>query len=211
MPPESSAFNPGLPQVFDAAGKAPMPSAGSPIAQVSQYTTTTTVQPTPGSFQMPLVHTSNLSPSASLLPMQQKAPAMSQPGVQFMPQAGYNYPVISANYQPSANFVPMNSNNSWSGQFPAQHTIQQNQQVAGIHQGHMQADFQNQASAAQPINPFQQVNVPQVTTNVPITRDRGPQRYAEGYQQVPPVEIQSYRQQEADAFWADKIAEIIKD
>jgi hypothetical protein len=121
---------------------------------VPQYTTATTVQPTPGSFQMPLVQTSNSSPSASLLPMQQKAPAMSQPRVQFMPQASYNYPAISANYQPTVNFVPMNSNNSWSGQFPVQHIVQQNQQVAGIHQGHMQAGFQNQASAAQPINPF---------------------------------------------------------
>jgi hypothetical protein len=141
MPPESSAFNPGLPQVFDAAGKAPMPSAVSPIAQVPQYAIATTVQPIPGSFPMPLVQTSNSSPSASLLPMQQKAPAMSQPGVQFMPQASYNYPAISANYQPSANFIPMNSNNSWSGKFPAQHTVQQNQQVVGIHQGHMQAGF----------------------------------------------------------------------
>jgi hypothetical protein len=69
MPPESSSFNPGLPQVFDAAGKAPMPSAISPIAQVPQYATATTVQPTPGGFQMPLVQTSNSSPSASLLPM----------------------------------------------------------------------------------------------------------------------------------------------
>jgi hypothetical protein len=73
---------------------------------------------------MPLAQTSNSSPSVSLLPMQQKAPAMNQPGVQFMSQAGYNYPAISANYQPSANFVPINSKNSWSGQFPAQHTVQ---------------------------------------------------------------------------------------
>jgi hypothetical protein len=75
----------------------------------------------------------------------------------------------------------------------------------------MQAGFQNQASAAQPMNPFQQVNGPQVTTNMPIAGYRGPQRYMEGYQQVPPVEIQPARQQEADAFWADKIAEIMKD
>jgi hypothetical protein len=170
MPPESSAFNPGLPQVFDAAGKAPIPSAISPMAQVSQYATATTVQPTTGGFQMPLVQTPNSSPSASLLPMQQKAPAMSQPGVQFMPQAGYNYPTISANYQSSASFVPMSSNNGWSGQLP----VQQNQQVAGIHQGHMQAGFQNQALAAQPMNPFQQVNGPQVTANMPIARDRRP-------------------------------------
>jgi hypothetical protein len=117
-----------------------------------------------------------------------------------MPQAGYNYPAMPANYQPSANFVPMNANNSWSGQFPTQHTVQQNQQIAGIHQGHMQADFQNQASAALPMNPFQQVNEPQVMANMPIAGDRGPQRFAEGYQQVPLVEIQPYHQQEADAF-----------
>jgi hypothetical protein len=48
--------------------------------------------------------------------MQQKAPAMNQPRVQFMLQAGYNnYPTISANYQPTASFVPMGSNNGWSG------------------------------------------------------------------------------------------------
>jgi hypothetical protein len=50
MPSESSAFNPGLPQVFDAAGKASIPSAVSPMAQVPQYATATTVQPTPGDF-----------------------------------------------------------------------------------------------------------------------------------------------------------------
>jgi hypothetical protein len=50
MPPESSAFNPGLPQMFDAAGKAPIPAAVSPMAQVPQYATATTVQRTPGGF-----------------------------------------------------------------------------------------------------------------------------------------------------------------
>jgi hypothetical protein len=53
MPPELSAFNSGLPQVFDAAGKAPVSSAVSPMNQVPQYATSTTVQPTSGSFQMP--------------------------------------------------------------------------------------------------------------------------------------------------------------
>jgi hypothetical protein len=58
--------------------------------------------------------------------MQQKAPAMSQPGMQFMPQAGYAnyYPTISASYQLSASFVPMSSNNSWSRQLPIQHAVQ---------------------------------------------------------------------------------------
>jgi hypothetical protein len=67
MPLKLSGFNSGLPQVFDATGKAPVSSAVSPMNQVPQYAT------------------SNTSPSASLLSMQQKAPAMSQPGMQFMP------------------------------------------------------------------------------------------------------------------------------
>jgi hypothetical protein len=73
-----------------------------------------------------------------------------------MPQPGYTNccPTMSVSYQPSANFVPMNSNNGWSGQLPVQHIVQQNQQVAGIQQGHMQAGFQNQALVAQPMNPF---------------------------------------------------------
>jgi hypothetical protein len=37
-------------------------------------------------------------------------------------------------------------------------------------------------------------------SNMPIARDCVPQRYVEGYQQAPPVEIQPIRQQEADAF-----------
>jgi hypothetical protein len=53
----------------------------------------------------------------------------------------------------------------------------------------MQAGLQNQASAAQPMNPFQQVSGPQVMANMPIAGDRVPQRYVEGYQQAPPVEI----------------------
>jgi apolipoprotein N-acyltransferase len=75
--------------------------------------------------------------------MQQKASAMSQPGVQFMPQTGYSnyYPIMSASYQLSASFIPMSSNNGWSGQLSVQHTVQQNYQVAGIQQGHIQAGF----------------------------------------------------------------------
>jgi hypothetical protein len=46
---------------------------------------------------------------------------------------------------------------------------------------------------------------------MPIAEDHGPPRYVEGYQQAPPVEIQPVRQQETDAFWADKIAEIMRD
>jgi hypothetical protein len=45
----------------------------------------------------------------------------------------------------------------------------------------MQAGFQNQVSAVQPMNPFQQVNGPQVTANMLIAGDCEPQRYVEGY------------------------------
>jgi hypothetical protein len=204
MPPELSAVNSGLPQVFNAVGKAPVSSAApvSPMTQVPQYATSTTVQPTSGGFQVPSFQAPNTSSLASLLPMQQKAPAMSQPEVQFMPQAGYAncYPIMSASYHPSVSFIPMSSNNGWSGQLPVQHAVQQNYQVAGIQQGHMQAGFQNQTSAAQLMDPFQKVSGPQVAANMPIAGDRVPQRHMEGYQQVPPIEIQSVRQQEADAF-----------
>jgi hypothetical protein len=66
---------------------------------------------------MPSFQAPNTSPSASLLPMYQKAPAMSQPGMQFMPQVGYAncYPTISSSYQPSASFVLLSSNNGWIG------------------------------------------------------------------------------------------------
>jgi hypothetical protein len=86
MPPELSTINSGLPQVFDAAGKAVVSSAipVSPMTQVPQYTTSTTVQLTSGGFQVPSFQAPNTSPSASLLPMQQKAPAMSPPRVQVM-------------------------------------------------------------------------------------------------------------------------------
>ena len=69
---------------------------------------------------MPSFQAPNTSSLASLLPMQQKAPAMSQPMVQFITQAGHAncYPTMSASYQPSTSFVSMNSNNGWSGQLP---------------------------------------------------------------------------------------------
>ena len=91
MPPELFTISSGLPQVFDAAGKAPVTSAApvSPMTQVPQYATSTTMRPISGGFQVPSFQAPNTSSSTSLLPMQHKAPAMSQPMVQFMPQAGY--------------------------------------------------------------------------------------------------------------------------
>jgi hypothetical protein len=61
------------------------------------------------------------------------------------------------------------------------------------------------------MNPIQQVGGPQVAANIPIIGDRMPQRHVEVYQQVLPVEIQPVHQLEADAYWADKIAEVMRD
>jgi hypothetical protein len=119
MPSELSAISSRLLQVFDAAGKPPVSSAApvSPMTQVPQYATSTTVQLISGGFQVPSFQAPNTSSSA---------PAMSQPRVQFMPQAGYAncYPTMSASYQPSADFIPMSPNNGWSGQLPVYHTVQ---------------------------------------------------------------------------------------
>jgi len=108
---------------------------------------------------------------------------MSQPVAQFMSQAGYvNYhPAMSTSYQPSTRFVLMKSNNGWSGQSPIQHTVQQNYQVVGTQQGHIQASFQNQASALQSMNPVQQIGGPQAATNMLFAGDRMPQRHVEAY------------------------------
>jgi hypothetical protein len=115
MPPELSSIRYELSQVFDAAGKAPVPSTPpvSPMTQVPQYATSTAVRSISGGFKVPSFQAPNTSSSTILLPTQEKAPTMSQPGVQFMPQAGYvNYhPAMSTICQPSVNFVPMNSNN----------------------------------------------------------------------------------------------------
>ena len=100
--------------MFDAVGKA-LVSSVAPVTRVPQYATSATVQPILGGFHVPSFQAPNTSLSPNLLPMQQKAPAMSQPAVQFMPQVGYAnyYPTMTASYQPSANFVLMNSNNGW--------------------------------------------------------------------------------------------------
>jgi hypothetical protein len=71
---------------------------------------------------MPSFQVSNASSSANPLPTQQR----------FMSQTGYVNSAMTANYQPSASFVPMNTNNGWIGHLPFQHTAQQNYQVAGI-------------------------------------------------------------------------------
>jgi hypothetical protein len=75
----------------------------------------------------------------------------------------------------------------------------------------MQVGFQNQASAAQPMDHVQQIGGPQAVVNVSFAGDRMPQRHVKAYQQMPPVEIQPVHRQEANAYWANKIAEIMRD
>jgi len=143
MPSEFFAISSGLSQVSGTAGMPPVPSAPLvlPMTQVPQYATLTTVRPMSGGFQMPLFQVPNASSLANPLPTQHRTLTMNQPTTQFMSQAGYVNPAMTANYQPSASFVPMNTNNGWLGQLPISHIVQRNHQVAGVYQGHMQVGF----------------------------------------------------------------------
>jgi hypothetical protein len=109
MPLEFLSNNYGS-QMGDITGKAPIPSAPpvSPMTQVPEYSTTTTMRPVAGNFQMLTFQAPNGSPWANPLPTQQR----------FMSQVGYVNSAMTANYQPSASFVPMNANNGWLGQLP---------------------------------------------------------------------------------------------
>ena len=73
----------------------------------------------------------------------------------------------------------------------------------------MQLGFQNQGPINQPINHTQQIGGQQVMANAMFPRDRAPQRHVEAYQQVP--HPQPPHRQDADAYWADKIAEVMRD
>jgi len=79
----------------------------------------------------------------------------------------------------------------------------------GFQQGQMLVGFQNQGLANQPMNLAQQIGGQQAMANVMFPRERAPQRYMEAYQQVP--ELQLTHQQDVDAYWADKIAEVMRD
>jgi len=91
-----------------------------------------------------------------------------------MSQAGYVNPAMTINYYPSLSLVPMNTNNGWLVQSPFPHTAQQNHQIAGVQQGYMQAGFQNQAPAAQPMNLAQQIGGPQAMANMLLAGDHMP-------------------------------------
>ena len=67
--------------------------------------------------------------------------------------------------------------------------------------------FQNQGLANQPMNLGEQIGGQMVNPMFHV--DRAPQRHVEPYQQVP--DPQPPHRQDADAYWADKIAEVMRD
>jgi len=79
----------------------------------------------------------------------------------------------------------------------------------GFQQGPVQPRFQNQGLINQPMNLGQQVGGQQAMTNPMFPGDRVPQRHVEAYQQMP--DAQPVHWQDADAYWADMIAEVMRD
>jgi len=86
---------------------------------------------------------------------------------------------------------------------------QQNHQALGFQQGPMQPGFQNQGLINQPMNLGQQIGGQQAMAIPIFSRDRAPQRHVEAYQWMP--DPQPAHRQDADAYWADKIAEVMRD
>jgi hypothetical protein len=73
----------------------------------------------------------------------------------------------------------------------------------------MQLGFQNQGPVNQPMNLAQQFGGQQAMANAMFPRDRAPQRHVEAYQQMP--DPQPAHRQDADAYWVNKIAEVMRD
>jgi len=124
-------------------------------------------------------------------------------------QTGYANLAMTANYQPSVGHMPMNANNGWTEQLFFPHVTQQNHQAIGFQQGQTQVSFHNQGPVNQPMNLAQQIGGQQAMANMMFPGDRVPQRHVEAYQQVP--EIQPAHRLDADAYWADKIVEVMRD
>jgi len=105
MPPEMMLKTPRTSHVADLTGKAPMASAppNPPMNQSPQYTTTTTARPYTGNSRAPTFQMSNAS--ADSMQRQQR----------FMTQPGYVNSMMMPNFQPSAEFMPMNANSGWMG------------------------------------------------------------------------------------------------
>ena len=73
----------------------------------------------------------------------------------------------------------------------------------------MQLGFQNQGPVNQSMNLAQLIGGQQAVANAVFPRDRAPQRHVKVYQQM--LEPQPPHRQDADAYWADKIAEMMRD
>jgi len=83
---------------------------------------------------------------------------------------------------------------------------QQNHQAIGFQQGQIQPGFHNQGLAYQPMNLGQPFGGQ--TINPMFHAYRAPQRHVEVYQQAP--DPQPPHRQDVDAYWADKIAEVMR-
>ena len=129
-----------------------------------------------------------------------------------MTQPGYVNSMMIPNYQSSAGPMPMNPNSGWTGQLAFPQMPQHNHQPPGFQQGQIQPGFQNQGLVNQPINLGQQIGGQQIggqMINPMFHADRAPQRHVDAYQHVP--DPQPPHRQDADAYWADKIAEVMRD
>jgi len=113
--------------------------------------------------------------------------------------------MMMPNLQPSVGFMPLNANNGWTRQLIFQQMPQKNHQTPEFQQGQIQPGFQNQGLINQPMNLGQQIDGQ--TVNPMFHADRAPN--VEVYQQVP--DPQPPHRQDADAYWADKIAEVMRD
>ena len=171
----------------------------SPLTQIPQYSTNTTTRPVTGNFQMPTFQMPNANSSANPLPTQQR----------FVTQTGYANPAMITNYKLSVGHMPMNANNGWTKQLFFPHMTQENHLAAGFQHGQMQDGFQSQGRVNQPMNLTQHIGGQQAMANVMFPRDRVPERHMEAYQQA--LEIQHAHRQDADAYWAEKIGEVMRD
>jgi len=115
--------------------------------------------------------------------------------------------MMMPNYQSSAGPMPMNAHSGWTGQLVFPQMPQQNHQAVGFQQRQILPGFQNQGLVNQPMNLGQQIGGQMV--NPMFHADRAPQRHVETYQQVP--DPQPPHRQDADAYWADKIAKVMRD
>jgi len=92
----------------------------------------------------------------------------------------------------------------------------------GFQQGQIYPGFQNQGLPNQPMNLGQQIGGQHIggqqfggqqmggqMINQMFHADRAPHRHVEAYQQMP--DAQPPHRQDADAYWADKIAEVMTD